>query len=294
MTIENQDIEQNSDVDDIVQDDARSEEAENDDDDEVTEITFNGDPLDDDFDDVETNDDDELLNDLNSVANDHTENETPLVNTLRKASRQKDKHIKRLKFNLEQTKKQSTPPPAMQVLQEPVLPKISDYDYDDDDFNNAIKKYSDDLVQYKIGQKQSTENIINLQKAYIKQKSNLNISNFDNYEKIITNNLDIPKQNLILKTDSPALIVLALAKNPELLNELSGLNNEDFAYKIAKIEQKIEVNAVKKPKTKPESKTMIKGSSAPMDDKKTEDRLLEKARQTKNYTEYYAFKKGKK
>lgn len=292
MTVENQDIEPNSDVDDSVQE-IQSTEIENDDVD-FTEITFDGEPLNDD-----DSDDDELETETNDDLNSETgieteaEKETPLVNTLRKNSRQKDKQIKRLKLELEQTKKQFTQKP-IELTKEPVLPKLSDYDYDDDDYQQAVNKYADDLVKYKAVQEKRTQEISRLQQTYIQQKAKLNIPNFDNYENVITSNLDIARQNLILKTDNPALIVVALAKNPELLSELSDLSHEDFAYKIAKIEQKIQVNTVKKPKPKPESKTMISGGTASINRESELKKLEAEANKTGDYSKVYSFKKKNK
>jgi hypothetical protein len=292
MTVENQDIEQNSDVDDIVQDN-QPDEVENDDV-EFTEITFNGEPLNDDDSDNEP--EEEPQEDLESESVDaEQEDKAPLVNTLRKNSRQKDKYIKKLKLELEQLKKQS--PKPIQSIPEPVLPRLSDYDYDDDNYQHAVNKYADDLVKYKAVQAQieskklsEQQFIANLQQVYIKQKSTLNFHNFDNYENVVTSNLDIEKQNIILKTDKPAFVVMTLAKNPDLLSELSYLNNEDFAYKIAKIEQNIQVNTVKKPKTKPEQ--LIGNAKAGMSNDKTTLEALEKeAEKTGDRSKVRAFKK---
>lgn len=261
---------------------------------EVSEITFDGESLND-------NDDNEIedvISDNNSEdsLSEESENDIPLIKKLRKVANLKIKETQKLKFELEQLKKQSKQS-HIQEIQEPVLPKLADYDYDDELYQNAVDKYTNDKLKYleninTINVKKANEEklIIDLEKVYIKQKESLNIKDFDCLEKTIVDVLNIPKRRLILKSEKPALIVLALAKNTQLLNELSDLTNEDFAYKIAKIEQKIQVNTVKKPKTKPEQ--LIGNAKAGMSSDKTTLEALEKeAEKTGDRSKIRAFKK---
>jgi hypothetical protein len=311
MTIEVDASVHNSATDDI-QDAIQSEDvtvgqdANNDDADdvEVSEITFDGESLNDE-DDSETDsvasDDD---NEDDSDIPPESENDEPLVKKLRRVAFARIKQLQKAKYEIKQLKKQSaiqtTPQPQTIQISEPVLPILAEFDYDDDKYQHAIKKYADDVVKYNESlktvnaQKEAEiKAVADLQKAYIEQKNALNIKGFDALEQTVVNALDIPKQRMILRSEKPALVVLALAKNPQILSELVGLSDTDFAYKIAKIENKLQVNVVKKPKTKPE-KLLTNTKTGTTDAKTTLEALEKEAMATGDRSKVYAFKKQQK
>lgn len=285
MTTETQDIESNSDVETLnIQ--SENEETESVDDiseselEESTQITFDGQELDDESED-EDNDDNVLETEEQESVDD-----TPLVKKLRKVTRNQQKELKIYKSELERLKNQSQN--VSEDVVAPVAPQISDYLYDEEKFKEANDKYNKDMLDFNM-------KFINLLEKYEEQKKSLNIKNFDVFQKAIEDGLSKEKQRLLLKTEKPALIVYALAKQPHIMHELSGLSNSDFAYRIAKIENKIQVNTVKKtPKTKPE-KLLTNTKTGTSDSKSTEDALYKKCAETGDFTEYFKFinSKGK-
>lgn len=296
MTLETQDDENNAVVETQENIQPEHDEAESVDDnseselEEVTQITFDGQELDDD--EAEENGDD--LDDDAETSEEEQESadDTPLVKKLRKVTRNQQKELKSIRSELERFKNQSKN--ESQYISEPVYPKMEDYDFDDEKHQEAVKKYTKDLALFEAQNAKLVEAYKSQLARYEEQKKALKINDFDKYQNVVINALSVDKQNLILETDKPALVVYALAKQPSLLNELSGLSKEKFIYKIAQIENKTQVNTVKKtPKTKPE-KLLTNTKTGTSDSKSTEDALYKKCAETGDFTEYHKYiNKGK-
>lgn len=210
------------------------------------------------------------------------------VKTLRDQNRKILKENKKLRKTLEEKD-------SLNSQKNLVRPKLSDYDWDDDLYEKALDDYEkkkfesaapkiDDQTQQLYQKKLD---------SYVKRKSELKVNDFAEAEKDVINNLTLDQQNLILlNSDKPELVVYMIGKHPDILDELSEINDPaKFCYKIAKIESKTQMSKkTTKPSVAPEKK--ITGTSASQGISSNNlDKLLENALKTGNLTEYRRAKK---
>ncbi len=222
--------------------------------------------------------------------------DSKLVNFLRKADRKKSKEIRDLKRQLES--KTEKEPVEELVLGE--RPKLEDFDWDEAKKDEALEKWFEQkklVAQQKVEKEQEQENQTKAweQKVqrYTAQQKELNTKNFSEAEDVVKGKLGKNEQGLILHAcKNPAKMVLALAGNPGILDELSKLNDIALlAYRLAEIEGQIKVRG-RKPTTKPEKVLKSSGGSSVTDN--TLERLREEASKTGDYSKIRAYKKNKR
>ncbi len=215
------------------------------------------------------------------------------VKELRKANREKDKRIRELEAKANQA--------ADTKMALGNKPKLEDYDYDAEQYEQALEAYHErkrehDAVEAekrKAEESQQREWQAKLD-AYNSDKSKLKIKDFDEAEMVVQETLNQTQQGIILHgADNPALLVAALGLNPKKAKELSAINDPvKFAFAVAKLEKELKVTNRKAP---PPEKTLsgnagISSSVAGS----TLERLADKARQTGDWTDYFAAKRKTK
>ena len=213
------------------------------------------------------------------------------VKELRKANREKDKRIRDLEAKANQAAEKK---PATLGNK----PKLEDFDYDAEQYEQALEAFherkrehdAEEAKKRQAEEAQQREWQAKLD-AYNTDKSKLKIRDFDEAEMVVQETLNQTQQGIILHgADNPALLVAALGKNPKKAKELAAVNDPvKFAFAVAKLEKELKVTNRKAP---PPEKTISgnAGISGAVTGS-TLERLADKARQTGDWTDYYAAKR---
>ena len=215
------------------------------------------------------------------------------VKELRKSNREKDKLIRELKEKANQA--------ADTKMALGNKPKLEDYDYDAEQYEQALEAYHErkrehDAVEAEKRKAEETQQREWQAKldAYNSDKSKLKIKDFDEAEMVVQETLNQTQQGIILHgADNPALLVAALGLNPKKAKELAAINDPvKFAFAVAKLEKELKVTNRKAP---PPEKTLSgnAGISSAVSGSNLE-RLADKARQTGDWTDYFAAKRKTK
>jgi hypothetical protein len=179
-------------------------------------------------------------------------------------------------------------------------PTLEGCDYDIDLFEASLinwneierKKHAQQIEQQRQQEQQQAEWNARLN-GYNQAKSTLKVPDFDEAEEAVISNLSVNQQSIILKYAeelemSPEKIVYAVGKDSPRLNELKNIHDPiKFALTLQKIAREIRVTKRSniKPETRVESSgVVLSGSEAKL------DKLLDKAMESGNYTEYVRYK----
>lgn len=178
-------------------------------------------------------------------------------------------------------------------------PKLADFDYDEDAFEEARdawderKRQSEQHQTVEQQEQQKSQRVWNERlTSYAAKRTALARPDIDDVEAIVVDRLDQTRQAIIVSgADDPAKVVYALGKNPSKLNELAAITDPvKFAFAIAKLEGQIKV-VTRKRTVAPDK---ISNGSAPISvqsEDKVADKLLEKAQRTGDMAEYRAHMK---
>lgn len=214
------------------------------------------------------------------------------VKELRRENRKKDRLIKEL-----QSKMNSGQAASIKLRPKP---KISDdkYDYDDEAYEADLDKWyqekqAHDAVQNKAREAQESEfkAFKAKQDAYREQKSSVAYKDYDEIEQDVAMTLNEVQQSVIVKlSEKPTDVVYALGKRPDLLKELSSIQDPaEFIFKLGKLETQLKVTK-RKPKTAPEKQVTASGGSTLSNDKML-DKLRAEAMKTGDFTKVIKYKK---
>jgi hypothetical protein len=179
-------------------------------------------------------------------------------------------------------------------------PTLEGCDYDIDLFEATLinwneierKKRAQQIEQQRQQDQQKAEWSERLN-GYNQAKSALKVPDFDEAEEALISNLSVNQQSIILKYAeememSPEKIVYAVGKDSPRLNELKNIHDPiKFALKLQKIAREIRVT--KRSNIKPETRVESSGVVLSGSDAKLE-KLLDKAMESGNYTEYVRYK----
>ena len=248
-------------------------------------------------DDEETEDTEEVVVSIGEEAPPQEEH-TPApewVKELRKTNRELQRQNRELQGRL-----QAAPPET-----KPVVignkPKLEDYDYDADKYEEALTNWFDRKRQADdVNAKQEAE-VMNQQKAwqakldgYGKAKAELRVKDFEDAEEVAQQVFSITQQGVLLQgADNPALVVYALGKNPAKAKELAEIKDPvKFAFAVAKLEKDLKVTNRRQA---PAPERIVSGtgrSSGAVDS--TLERLRADAERTGNMTKVIAYKAQKR
>lgn len=218
----------------------------------------------------------------------------PWVRELRKANREKDKHIRELE------KKLAAQTPVVQPQVLGPKPTLEGMNYDADKFEAALeqwharKREADEEVSKQAAAAEK-ERAAWQEKVdgYNKAKSALKIRDYEEAEETVKE-LFSPNQQgmLLLGAEKPALMVYALGKNPKKARELAAITDPTkFAWNMGKLESSMKVT---QQKTAPTPERRVSGgsssaASAAIDNQLS--KLREKAEKTGDYSDVMAYKR---
>ena len=180
-------------------------------------------------------------------------------------------------------------------------PKLEDYDYDADKYEEALTSWFDRKRQAdELNARQEAE-VVNQQKAwqsrldgYGKAKAELRVKDFEDAEEAFQQVSSITQQGVVLQgADNPALVIYALGKNPKKAKELCDIKDPvKFAFAVAKLEKELKVTNRKQAPAPERVVTGTGRSSGAVDS--TLERLREEAARTGNMSKVVAHKRHKK
>lgn len=224
------------------------------------------------------------------------EPESNLLNDLRQRHRNLKKKYRQTLHELE---KVQAPQGAAPIDPGP-KPTLEQCDYDSDQYESKLsdwfakKRAVEDHEKQTAAQKEKENQ--EWQKIYARygeRKQALRVKDYDEAEQEIIEQLDIPKQNLLVKyAEKPEIVVYALYKNPAKLSAMSRLDQFEFVKELGRLESTLKVGK-RKPKTQPEKTIQSTGTLSGTTDR-TLEKLREEAARTGNMSKVLKYKRDKK
>ena len=217
------------------------------------------------------------------------------VKDLRKKEREARKRIKELEAQVQQAK------PADKPIEVGAKPKLSDFDYDEDQFESAVEQWHERKRQVEQQQaaKQAEEEKAKQawqtkMQSYEERRQNVasKVRDFEEVEEAAKDKLTATQQGILIHAaENPELILYHLGKNPKKAQELSEVTDPiQFAFAAAKLDSQMKIQT-RKPSTQPERKPSgSAGLSGVVDQKLAQ--LEAKAAKTGDRTELIKYKKS--
>jgi hypothetical protein len=223
---------------------------------------------------------------------DETERAPEWVRELRKQHRELQKKVR--DYEAREQAAPATPKPVVGPK-----PKLEDHDYDTDKYETALESWYRQKEQADKAERDAQRQAEEAQKAwqakldgYGKAKADLKVRDFDDAEHTVWQALNVTQQGILLDAlDNPALMVVALGKNPKELARLAAIQKPtQFLRELSRIEDtKLKVT----PRTKPPApERSLPAGTAPVSgtSDSTLERLREDAARTGDMTKVIRYK----
>lgn len=216
---------------------------------------------------------------------------TPWVTELRRKYRESQKRLRELEAKL-------TVPAASPTLGE--KPTLAGCDFEEEKFEAALTKWHEDKrkhdesVAAARAQEEAQAKAWQAKLAdYGEKKSDLKVADFEEVESVVQDILSPKQQAIIVQgAKNPALMVLALGKNPEKAKELAAITDlVQFAWAAAQMEAQLKTT--KKPIPSPERETPRGSGRISGSVDSTLEQLRAEAEKTGNMTKVLAYKRQK-
>jgi hypothetical protein len=173
-------------------------------------------------------------------------------------------------------------------------PTLEGFKFDEDAYQEALESWVVKKLEVESKEKTEADRWKASLDNYSKLKKSIDEDEFNDSEENVKIELSVIQQGIILKgAKNSALVVYKLGKNDKLLGEFARITDPiEFAFAISNYE-KGAGNFMEKEKTKPE-RVIKPGQHSSSNSSKVESKLLEKARETGNFSELFAFRKKQK
>lgn len=217
------------------------------------------------------------------------------VKDLRKQSREDKKRIKELEAQLQKSQ------PAEKPIEVGAKPKLSDFDYDEDQFESAVEQWHERKRQ--VDQQQASKRTEEEQaqqawqtkmQSYEERRQTVaaKVRDFEEVEEAAKDKLTPTQQGILIHAaENPELIMYHLGKHPNKAKELAEITDPiQFAFAAAKLDSQMKIQT-RKPSTQPERKPSGSAGLAGAVDKKLAQ-LEAKAAKTGDRTELIKYKKS--
>lgn len=232
-----------------------------------------------------------------SSADDGSADDTPLVKQLRQTIKDQRKEIREKRISAPESTAASNPQP----IQLPPMPKMEDegIDYDPDVYQQKLTEWYEQKAradQQQAQQQQTQEarlkDFNTKKEAYKARSAAMKVRGYEDAEAFVAGELPNEVQTaLILHAEKPEHVVLALARNPELMKQMKAVTDPvSLGVLIGTIQAKA--------KAMPKGKTSVSG--APADPRaagtgqpQNIDAEIEKARESGDYTRVMQLKRKK-
>jgi type II secretory pathway component PulJ len=186
---------------------------------------------------------------------------------------------------------------APEVLTLGKKPEMADFDFDAEKYESALqswmqRKQAADAQQAETERKmQTAQQAWNTKlAAYGTAKTALNVPDFDNAEAIVLETLSEQQQAIIVKgAKNPALVVLALGKNPKKAKELAALADPvEFAVAVGTLETQLKVTKRTAP---PPNDKPVTGTAPRTGTEASLDKLRAEAEKSGDFTKVVEYKR---
>lgn len=224
------------------------------------------------------------------------EKDPALIKHLRGTIKEKDRELKELLRQSQQSSPQNTV-----IDQPPRMPKLDDDDigYDEAVYQERMTKWADDngkFLEQKRTKEQQQEQFqaVHQQKIanYQQRVKALKVQGYQEAEQAVRDDVPLVIQNAILhESEKPEMVVLALGRNADLRKQLAEATSP---VAIGRLLERIESKARLMPKAKTTAATTpeVKGSNGAVISNL--DKLKAKALETGNWDPYFTAKRAKK
>lgn len=217
------------------------------------------------------------------------------VKDLRKKEREARKRIKELEAQVQQAK------PAEKPIEVGPKPKLSDFDYDEDQFESAVEQWHERKRQVEQQQASKQAEEEQAQQAWQtkmqsyeerRQTVAAKVRDFEEVEEAAKDKLTPTQQGILIHAaENPELIMYHLGKHPNKAKELAEITDPiQFAFAAAKLDSQMKIQT-RKPSTQPERKPSGSAGLAGAVDQKLAQ-LEAKAAKTGDRTELIKYKKS--
>lgn len=217
------------------------------------------------------------------------------VKDLRKKEREARKRIKELEAQVQQAK------PAEKPIEVGPKPKLSDFDYDEDQFESAVEQWHERKrqVEQQQASKQAKEEQAqqawqSKMQSYEERRQTVaaKVRDFEEVEEAAKDKLTPTQQGILIHAaENPELIMYHLGKHPNKAKELAEITDPiQFAFAAAKLDSQMKIQT-RKPATQPEKKPSGSAGLAGAVDQKLAQ-LEAKAAKTGDRTELIKYKKS--
>lgn len=217
------------------------------------------------------------------------------VKDLRKKEREARKRIKELEAQVQQAK------PAEKPIEVGPKPKLSDFDYDEDQFESAVEQWHERKRQVEQQQAAKRAEEEQAQQAWQtkmqsyeerRQTVAAKVRDFEEVEEAAKDKLTPTQQGILIHAaENPELIMYHLGKHPNKAKELAEITDPiQFAFAAAKLDSQMKIQT-RKPATQPEKKPSGSAGLAGAVDQKLAQ-LEAKAAKTGDRTELIKYKKS--
>jgi len=221
--------------------------------------------------------------------------DTPLQLDIRKMLREEKKRARQLEQELQTLK---APPVGSDTLGP--RPTLEAVDYDADKFADQLeawmaKKGEIEAKKAKVQQEQEAANRDWQSKvqAYEEAKKELPPEDVEDAEDVVQTLFSVTQQGIVLKglAGAAAKLVVELGKDPKRAKALADIKDPvDFAIALGEMKAQV-MQTSSKSKAPPPEKTVSGGSRVAQPANRLEQ-LKDKARQTGNFDEYFAYKRS--
>ncbi|MEB6681027.1 hypothetical protein [Acinetobacter lwoffii] len=217
------------------------------------------------------------------------------VKDLRKKEREARKRIKELEAQAQQAK------PAEKPIEVGPKPKLSDFDYDEDQFESAVEQWHERKRQVEQQQaakraeeEQAQQTWQSKMQSYEERRQTVaaKVRDFEEVEEAAKDKLTPTQQGILIHAaENPELIMYHLGKHPNKAKELAEITDPiQFAFAAAKLDSQMKIQT-RKPATQPEKKPSGSAGLAGAVDQKLAQ-LEAKAAKTGDRTELIKYKKS--
>lgn len=217
-----------------------------------------------------------------------------LVRHLRNTIKEKERELKELRTKSPQSQQQA---PA----QAPRMPQLSDdgIDYDESVFQKRLSEWSEENAKYHAAQAQQQQaNQVAQQQyqqrlqQYQERVKTVKVANYQQAEKVVIDEVPEPIQAAIIQyAEKPEMVVIALARNPELRKQFADATDPvALGRQIGIIESK--AKTMPKPKSTAATVPPVKGNNGA--ELNSLEKLKEEARKSNDWSAYFAAKRAKK
>lgn len=217
------------------------------------------------------------------------------VKDLRKQSREDKKRIKELEAQVQKSQ------PAYKPIEVGPKPKLSDFDYDEDQFESAVEQWHERKrqVEQQQASKQAEEEQAqqawqSKMQSYEERRQTVaaKVRDFEEVEEAAKDKLTPTQQGILIHAaENPELIMYHLGKHPNKAKELAEITDPiQFAFAAAKLDSQMKIQT-RKPATQPEKKPSGSAGLAGAVDQKLAQ-LEAKAAKTGDRTELIKYKKS--